>query len=372
MKKVWLLSMTVLFVSIVLIGIGCQSAEMTSAKVYINQKDYSQALVHLKNEIKNNPANAEAYFMSGQIYGEMDSLDQMVKMFDKTQQLDTTYISEITKWRKSKSGKAFNKGLNLWKKKKDLDGSIEWTLTSIEIDSTNISAWKNLGYLYQQKMIKFDKDNKQDSLKYYTELRIKTYKKAYSLDKKDEGLVAIMAGLYTLDSKADSAIVILTPFFESKNPKIFSAAADAYDALDKKDEALKMLTKMERLNPNDAGVLFDIGIRYYNMEDYDNAAGYFDKVIKINPNDLKALNNKGLALLNAGKLEEAESALFQVVKSNPANPDVWDQIGIVWAKLEKGKNATTAMAIKKALIADNMDEAKKLAKELGVEIENDK
>ncbi|RKZ34100.1 hypothetical protein DRQ33_02905, partial [bacterium] len=77
-------------ISLCVIFIGCQSPEMTSAKVYIQQKDYSSALVQLKKEMANNPTNAEAYFYAGQIYGELDSLDQMVKMFDKAEQLDST------------------------------------------------------------------------------------------------------------------------------------------------------------------------------------------------------------------------------------------------------------------------------------------
>ncbi|MCD6532312.1 hypothetical protein J7K99_07705, partial [bacterium] len=44
---------------------GCQSPEMTSAKVYIQQKEYDQALIQLKKEIEKNPTNAEAYFLAG-------------------------------------------------------------------------------------------------------------------------------------------------------------------------------------------------------------------------------------------------------------------------------------------------------------------
>ena len=367
MKKVIFLSLLMAFG--ILLFVGCQSAEMTSAKVYINQKDYPQALVHLKNEIKNNPTNAEAYFLAGQLYGEMDSLEQMVKMFDKAEQLDTTYISEITKWRRSKSGEALNKGLKLWKKKKDLEGSIKWTLTSLEIDSTNVSAWKDLGFLYQQKMKKFDEEGNKDSLNYYTNLRIKTYKKAYSLDKTDEDLIAILAGLYTLENKPDSALAILEPSLKtSKNSRIYSAAADAYDALDKKKEALQMLTKMEELDPENPAVLFDIGVRYYSMEDYDKAAEYFSKTLEVKPNDINAMNNKGLALFNAGKLDESAKVLWEVVKRNPKDPTYWDQIGIVWAKLGKGKDAKKAMEIKDALKSGDTEKANKLAKKLGVEI----
>ncbi len=348
---------------------GCQSAEMTSAKVYIQQKEYDQALIQLKKEIQKNPTNAEAYFLAGQLYGEMDSLDKMVEMFNKAEELDTSYKSEIEKWRRSKSAEAFNKGLKAWKRKKDLDESLKWTYMAIKIDSTNVNAYKNLGFLYQQKQMKFEQEGNKDSAQYYIDKRIEIYRKAHFMDPEDEELAAILAALYTAENMPDSAISILKPYIgKAKSAKVYSAAADAYDQLGDTEKALEMLTHMEKLDPNDPGVLFDIGVRYYNMKKYDKAAEYFDKVLALNPDDANALNNKGLALFNAGKLDEAEKVFVELVKKKPDNPDYWGALAVTWAKMEKGKKATIAFDIQKALESGDKAKAQKLVKKLNLGI----
>ena len=348
---------------------GCQSPEMTSAKVYIQQKEYDQALIQLKKEIEKNPTNAEAYFLAGQLYGEMDSLDKMVEMFNKAEELDTSYRAEIIKWRRSKSAEAFNKGLKAWKRKKDLEKSLKWTYMAIKIDSTNVNAYKNLGFLYQQKQMKFEQEGNKDSAQYYIDKRIEVYRKAHFMDPDDEELAAILAALYTAENMPPSSISILELYIgKAQNPKVYSAAADAYDQLGQTEKALQMLTHMEKLDPNDAGVLFDIGVRYYNMEKYDEAAQYFDKVLKIKPDDVNALNNKGLALFNAGKLDEAEKIFVELVKKKPDVADYWSALAVTWAKMEKGKKATTAFDIQKALEAGDKDKAKKLIKKLNLGI----
>ena len=351
---------------------GCQSAEMTSAKVYIQQKEYDQALVQLKKEMQKNPNNAEAYFLAGQLYGEMDSLDKMVEMFNKAEQLDTSYHKEIVKWRRGKSAEAFNKGVKAWKKKKDLEEALKWTYTAIKIDSTNVNAYKNLGFLYQQKQMKFEQEGNKDSAQYYIDRRIEIYRKAHKMDPSDEDLAAILAALYTAENMPDSAVAVLEPYIgKARDPKVYSAAADAYDALGKTDKALEMLKHMEKLEPDDPGVLFDIGVRYYNMEKYDEAAKYFDKVLSLRPDDVNALNNKGLALFNAGKLDEAEKIFIELVKKKPDNSDYWGALAVTWAKMEKGKKATTAFEIQKALEAGDKDKAKKLIKKLNLGISLD-
>lgn len=349
---------------------GCQSPEMTSAKVYIQQKEFPAALEQLKKEMKKNPTNAEAYFLAGQLYGEMDSLEQMVAVFAKAVELDSAkYSSDIKEWRASKSSKAFNKGIKLYKNKKDIEGALRWTVLATEIDPSNINAWKNLAFLYQEKAKNMRDSDVADSAKYYDDLRFQTYRKLSDIAPDDDEVLWILAGLFTERGMADSAIAILKPrLSDTREPKIFFAAADAYDAQNDTKNALLMLTKAESIDPENAGLLFDIGVRYYNMKNFEKAAQYFDKVIAKKPDNIDALYNKALALFYAEKYEEAEKATVELVQKDSKNPDAWDQLALIWASMKKGTNATTAEKIGKALKAGNMEQAKKLAEKVGINI----
>ena len=46
-------------------GFECASSEMTSAKLYIQRKEYDNAKAQLLKEIAKNPKNEEAYYLLG-------------------------------------------------------------------------------------------------------------------------------------------------------------------------------------------------------------------------------------------------------------------------------------------------------------------
>ena len=55
----------VVLAAIVTTGFECASSEMTSAKLYIQRKEYDNAKTQLLKEVAKNPNNEEAYFLLG-------------------------------------------------------------------------------------------------------------------------------------------------------------------------------------------------------------------------------------------------------------------------------------------------------------------
>lgn len=353
---------------------GCQSTQMTSARVYIQQKDYPAALVQLKEEIKLRPTNAEAYFLAGQIYGELDSLDQMIAMFAKAEELNLQYKSDIKKWRESKSAEAFNKGLKVWEKKKDVDEAIRWTELSARINPENVNAWKNLGFLYQQKEKQLIEDGKITESTEFAKKIVEARKKAFSLAPKDAESAWLLAGLYIKNGMNDSALAIIAPFESGEGidsalyANVLLAFADIYDNKGEKEKALEYLKRAEKIKPKDAGLLFDIGVRLYTMEKFSEAADYFLKVVDIQPENNDAGYNLSLSLFNAKKYSEAEIVNTELLSRDPLNPEYWDQMALIWAAMGKAKEAKTAEKISKLAQEGKQDEVAKLAEEVGVKI----
>jgi tetratricopeptide (TPR) repeat protein len=62
-------------------GFQCSSTEMTSAKLYIQQKNYDKALEVLNKEVTKNPKSDEGYYYMGVVYIEMEKYDDMLGGF---------------------------------------------------------------------------------------------------------------------------------------------------------------------------------------------------------------------------------------------------------------------------------------------------
>jgi len=83
MQSSRILVITALFLGIVFTGFQCSSTELTSAKLYIQQKNYDKALEVLKKDVEKNPQSDEGYYLMGGIYGEKGQYDQMVDAYNK-------------------------------------------------------------------------------------------------------------------------------------------------------------------------------------------------------------------------------------------------------------------------------------------------
>lgn len=106
-------------------GFQCGSAESTSAKLYMQRKDWRSAEASLAKEVEKNPANAEAWHMLGQtrmyrgeIYGDMGQIDSMRMMFSsmsdayaKSQEITKEFDAAINSERLYAWQKAINFGV---------------------------------------------------------------------------------------------------------------------------------------------------------------------------------------------------------------------------------------------------------------------
>jgi tetratricopeptide (TPR) repeat protein len=346
---------------------GCQSAYMTSAKIYVQQKEYNQAIGSLKQEVASTPTNGEAYFLMGQLYGEMDSLLEMVSAFENAEKINPAFAKDIKEWRSSKSAEVFNKGIDALKKKKDLNAAIKWTLLSTRIDPKNINAMKNLGFFYQEKAKSVDSTKFADSVAIYKAKRIATYEEAFKIAPTDTEVVPLLAGLYIDDNKPDKALEMLTPLLESaKLTRYYLVAADAYDSKKDKPKALDMLKKAESLDDKNATLLFEIGMRAFEAEQYEAAGQYFQKVTVVAPDNIDAYNNEAISYINATKFPEAEKAILDLIKKNRTNSKNWGLLSDVWVKLNKAKDAKSADEVRKALEANDNIKAEQLIKAMNV------
>ncbi len=90
----------------------CSSPEMTSAKLYLQQKNSKKAAEQLENEVKKNPKNAEAYYLLGQIRFDEQDYKSMRIAFQNSLAAENKYEKEIKNFNTSAWARKFNEGVD--------------------------------------------------------------------------------------------------------------------------------------------------------------------------------------------------------------------------------------------------------------------
>ncbi len=107
------------------------------------------------------------------------------------------------------------------------------------------------------------------------------------------------------------------------------------DRLGEINQAIAKLEESKKMNPQDVGILFQLGVFYYKAEKYDQARVELEQAVKLAENYSNARYFLGLTY---DKLNDTKNALEQFRKVSELNPDNGDVKKIV-SNLEAGKKA---------------------------------
>ena len=324
--------------------LACQSAEMTSAKVYIQQKNYPAALEQLRTAAEKEPTNPAVFLTMGKLYAEMDSLDEMNRAFDTVLELDSVAAKDIRAWRLDKRAEYFNKGLKYGEDEK-WEKAISNTETAVKIDPEYADGWKNLAYLYEQSG---DKEKTAGS-----------YLKAYELEPLNLLFAKQVAVNSFNEGEKERAIEILTKIKEEGEPdvEVYLLLQRILLSDGREDEALTILVEAEEKFPDNTDILFDHGALLFSaFDNYEEAAVYFERVIELDPNNTDALYNLTVTLYKADKFQESADKGEILVKNDPQNLLGWVQFAISLKRAGDTKKGSAAESVAKAL--QNMEDKK--------------
>jgi tetratricopeptide (TPR) repeat protein len=111
--------------------------------------------------------------------------------------------------------------------------------------------------------------------------------------------------------------------------------AVCFDRLGEINQAIAKLEESKKINPNDPGITFQLGVFYYKAEKYEQARAELEQTVKLAENYSNARYFLGLVY---DKLGDKKNALEQFKKIAELNPDNADVKKIV-SNLEAGKKA---------------------------------
>lgn len=358
----------------------CSSTELTSAKLYIQQKNYDKAIESLEKDVSKNPKSDEGYYLLGYVQGEQGDLNSMIESYDKSLAVSNKFAKEIDDYKKFQWQDNFNKGVGLFNRgtkvtdNKDssdvfFNKSIEKFENCILVEPDSVGAYQNLVY----SLINADRD---------TELEA-PLKKIIELNHSASAYVDL-SKVYN-----NQAVVQMNSYKDTKN------VADSLDAMKTYNKEIALLEEGFKLYPEDAAILaqlsnayveankmetametfkigiekdpmneiyrFNYGVLLLGANEFEAASEQFEKAIEIKNDYTSAYYNLGVTYLKWGaalqdkaiadesddisykeKYEAAVAPLEKYLASNPEDSAIWNYLGKVYANLgdtEKSKDA---------------------------------
>ena len=291
----------------------CGSADLTSAKLYMSQKQWDKAEQSLIKEVTKNERNGEAWFQLGQVRLEMKKYHEMNDAYTHSLAIDTTHKHEIERNRLAIWAQHYNDGVGLYNKGRDtaayFDKAIEKFSTAIEMEPDSAGTYyvRALAYYSKQNMTAASEDlatclklnpKSEESARLLGQIH---YNRAIErLQAKDD------AGANTEFQQAIGAFEKAYAANPSSADNITNLI-DVYERTKSSDKALKLTRSAVETDPKNKVFRYAYGVFCLKQENYPEAITQFEKAIEIDPNYTDAIYNLGVAHLNWGVMQKAES-----------------------------------------------------------------
>lgn len=310
---------------------GCQSTALTSAKVYLQQKDLGHAEEQLKLAITQNPEDAEAHFYLGTVFAETGRYEQMNASFDRALALSSKRQKDIEQERQKYWVQHYNRGVEAFQTDDMAEAAKAFEEATI-IDPGQVEAFKNLAFC-TYKLGQLD-------------AALATYEQALAFSPEDADVLTRMGSIYYDQGNYEKVAAVFEEVsgLGKENVHTLSSLASAYEQLNQDDKAIAAYQKAAALDSENKNVLYNLGVLYSNQERYDQAVEYYKRVLQLDPDDSDARFN--LALIYVLKLEQWDYALpilKELVETEPNNAEAWEMLSIVYARKNKVDESTQAL-----------------------------
>jgi len=379
MQKSKILLVVALFTGMIFSGFQCSSTELTSARLYIQQKNFSKAIEVLKQDVEKNPKSDEGWFLLGHTYGEVGNVDSMILAYDKSLAISNKFETEINDSKNYYWANSFNNGVNLFKKANNTsdkdsakvfyDKSIDAFDKAAMIQPDSADTYKNMAFVYMSSG--------------RNELAIEPLRELVKLKKEIDGYRYLGEIYYTMGANKnseykvsgnvkdsleafeyiDKAIVVLEEGVaiypnDGELTRILNAS---YIVNGRIQEALKSSKLLVESEPDNETYRYNYGVILLQTNDFTSAEEQFLKALEINPDYENAAYNLGLTYVKWGtqlKKKEEETEVYtdediekyrqalpyleNIVKKDDKNGEIWELLGKVYSILSMQDKAMDA------------------------------
>jgi tetratricopeptide (TPR) repeat protein len=310
-------------------GFQCGSAETTSAKLYMQQKNWPRAEESLLKEVTKNPNNEEAWLLLGQARLEMKNYPGMLEAYQKALSLSDVHKAEINRNRLAVWAMSYNEGVAYYNKGRDtasyFDKAIVSFNTAIMMEPDSSSTY------FVAALAQYAKQDVDGAAKSLETALVK--KPDYAEAARFLGQLYYMQAAKKLEAKdqagADALYLkAVGPFetaykCESSNAENITNLIEVYERTKQNDKALNLTRDAVAREPGNKVFRYAYGVFLLRQENYQEATVQFEEALKIDPEYADAVYNCGVSYLNWGvAMKEAADKKYEAERKANKGKDV--------------------------------------------------
>ncbi|MGH7595765.1 MAG: tetratricopeptide repeat protein [bacterium] len=267
---------------------GCQSKELTTAKVHIQQNDWNKAVVRLEKAVAENPQNAEAQFLLGRGYALEGRFAEMNRAFEASLKASPQFALEVKSWQAQYFSEQFNRGVKA-AGEKDWTAAREAFVLALQIDPVHPEAYRHLAYVH-------DKLGEPEKA-------LHLYRTLIEIKPDDWDAYFAVAGIHQQRREYGKSEAVLEQALakDPRQPRVLAELAFIYDCQGKNDEAFAAYRQALQIKPDDKELLLNWGRLHLAKEDYAGALQEFAKILTFDPDNFEATYHAGLCYLKLGE-----------------------------------------------------------------------
>ncbi len=381
MNRLTVLALTaVVVVFFATTGFQCGSAETTSAKLYMQQKQWAKAEESLLKETAKNDKDEEAWYLLGSVRLELKNYLGMNEAYARALQISDAHKAEINRNKLAIWGQLFNEGVRLYN-----GGMEDSTKFAVALDTFKVAIAMqpdSANTYYVASLCSYARRDYSGAKSLLESCLAKDPKSAEAA--RLLGNVHYQMAASYIDQKNDAAANAEYVNAVSAFEKAYAAEPDsainitnlidAYDRTKNSDKALALTSGAVQKNPDNKFFRYAYGVFLLKQDKFETAIEQFSKALELDPNYADARYNLGVSYLNWGvqmrkeATEKAEAdqkkagrgkqvktddsyiakfkaALPYLEQSSALRPDdaaLWQQLGRLYAILNQPDKSKTA------------------------------
>ena len=166
-------------------------------------------------------------------------------------------------------------------------------------------------------------------------------------------LMLLNSELLIFNSKYDAAYEILNfvQEIDPENREVYLQKATIYSKNNLSDEAIEILKSALSFIDDKVDIWNMIAMEFLLIEDFESAIPFFKKCLDYDDEDYQSLYNLVFCYENLGLIDESIRELSNVLEKRPYSKIAWHQLGKIYKKQGKLKEAISAFDF--AIISDD-------------------
>jgi len=199
---------------------------------------------------------------------------------------------------------------------------------SADLQPDVVDVFYNLGLSYL-------KLNKNDQAK-------KEFEKALELDSNYILAITTLAQLAYEDEEWEQALEYYKRALKINpgNSPVFFRFADVSTRIDNSpDSAIEYINILLSENPDDRGLLVNVGLFYYQIRKVDKTVEYLSEAVEMGVQDFQTIYTLGLGYIAINKPKDALPYLIAATAFEAQEPSIWTNLGLTYSMLRQDRAA---------------------------------